>query len=177
MDSFVSSSDGDADNKTQEESTDAQVADDYGGESDEVRLRRRVEKRMQAGRSALRELLGSVFFWALINFAILGGQTTPWLERVFAGEFATPPFLLWFTFILWGFAILGQVVDYYDRHGPGRYRRERRIMRELERERQLYYREDSKSKRATEPVRLSEDGEFADDYFEEFEQGEQKLNS
>jgi serine/threonine protein kinase len=141
--------------------------DDEKGMTLEERILHRAEKRVRKRRDSLRDIGTQLFFFLLINFAIFDAEN--WLGEIFEGHIVSPPIVLWFTFIFWGFGIIGQLIDYYNKYGPGRERRERLIQREVEREREKVYGDKLKNDMTAIPMRLTEDGELTDSFIEDIE--------
>jgi hypothetical protein len=141
--------------------------DDEKGMTLEERILHRAEKRVRKRRDSLRDIGTQMFFFLLINFAIFDAEN--WLGEIFEGHIVSPPIVLWFTFIFWGFGLIGQIIDYYNKYGPGRERRERLIQREVEREREKVYGDKLKNDMTAIPMRLTEDGELTDSFIEDIE--------
>lgn len=76
------------------------------------------------------------------------------------GETTELPGTLWIAFF-WGLGVFGQAADYWNKHGPGRERRERLIEREIERERARLYGYEYYEKPKNDFV-LTDDGEIID---------------
>lgn len=134
----------------------------------EERIRRRVEKRMSKGREALGGLFGNLMAFLFVNFVIFNAGD--WINAMISNQrIIMPDFILWFTFLGWGFGLIGHFFDYWNNYGPGRYRRQALIDREVEREYQRLTGEFAPAKRKNDapPVRLTGDGELSESFIEE----------
>jgi len=156
----------------------------------EERLRKQVERRMAKANEARGSLITQIFLFFFLNFflcnAVFGVDTIAWVNTMLeTGTLSGPPnFLLWFTFIFWGIGIIGQTWDYWFSHGPGRRWRERRIDREVERERRRLYGPNATAEKAKNDhmmgradrarVRLTEDGEMTESFIDDMLSDDEK---
>jgi hypothetical protein len=146
---------------TQEELDAAEAA-----QPEDVRVRKFVKKKMEERTGFLIHL--AVYFF--VNLMIIGGSLAD-------GDFSIGAFVPAF---FWGIGISAHFMDYYNKYGAGRDRREELIAREMERERSRISGTKAKNDqidgyaRASERIRLTEDGELTDSYVDEIEQQEQK---
>jgi hypothetical protein len=139
--------------------------------TDEERIRKRIEKRYEE-RTGLFIHLTIYIVMQLVFWGMWAGS-----QDLFASLFSDGslparaldfPWPIFVTFF-WGIGVVANIMDYYNKYGPGAEKRERLIQAEVERERQRkmesYY--DAKPKRDRR-VRLTEDGELEevpeDDY-------------
>lgn len=133
--------------------------------SDEERIRRKIQKRYEERTGLIIHLtiyiVMQLVFWGMWAgsqdlFATLFTEGTIPFEAL---NFPWPAIVTFF----WGIGVFANIMDYYNKYGPGVEKRERLIQEELERERQrkmeTYYDEKPKRDRR---VRLTEDGELED---------------
>jgi serine/threonine-protein kinase len=136
----------------------------------EERIRRRVEKRLEE-RQGFYGHLTSYIFVNLMLWVIY------FLTR---GDAGSHPWPLWVT-VFWGMGMVGHAVDYWNKYGGGRDRREEMIERELERERaRVYGVEKAKhspiDSGAIGSVRLTEDGELTESTIDRLEGRQKRKN-
>jgi hypothetical protein len=128
----------------------------YENEPTEQALYERARKRIAQRVNARNELITHIVIYLGVNLIVFGLGN--WLLTVLRGQATELPGALWITFF-WGMGVVGQTVDYWNKHGPGRERREQMIEREVERERARLlgygYREKPKNDFA-----LGDDGEI-----------------
>jgi hypothetical protein len=159
-----------------EERIDAELRQRQGGPlTEEERIRRFIEKKMEARREFVQHLAT----YLGVNTMLIG----IWL---FSGAgFFWPMFPLFF----WGLGVAGQGAEYYSEYGPGAENREaaieEEVQRHLERSQQRRLRQEE-PRRRNKPkrdarrledvqrggggVRLNEDGELTDSFIEEQQQ-------
>jgi uncharacterized membrane protein len=148
---------------------DKKKKDDYDELTEEQRLRRRIEKRLEQKREALTGLLVHTVIFVFVNSWLfgLGG----WVDNMANGVYGWPHIVT----IFWGMGYIANVLDYYFNHGYGHTRFERQVDREVERERRKIYGDEyyEKVKQGDEhdaTYRLSDDGELIEDDDEEYYQ-------
>src|SRR5258706_2640601 len=106
----------------------------------EDEIRRRVEKRYKKRQ----ELISNVVSYILVNVGL-------W---VFFGK---DGWVMWVTFG-WGIYVVSNIMEYYNKYGPGAQRKEEEIQREIDRE---MARSAAYEKPKHEPhMRLTDDGEL-----------------
>lgn len=127
----------------------------------EVRVRRRVEQRIEERNALIGHLVSYVVVNLLMWFIFISGGAD--------GH----PWPIWVTFP-WGIGMVMHFVSYYNEHGPGRERREAMIERELERERSRLYSKAKNDDYYSGSPRLTEDGEFTESFIDELEGGKRK---
>ncbi|XWX04181.1 protein kinase [Aggregatilineales bacterium SYSU G02658] len=133
--------------------------------TEEEKIRRRIEKQQKE----LRNLVGSIVMFVLINSVI-------WIGAI-ANSSEFPSGLIFMTGF-WGLGVAFHVWDYYTNYGPGARYKEERIARAIEEElgkpknkakNDLLSDKDNLSLGEARSVRLTEDGELTDTYIEEIQ--------
>ncbi|MBC7870217.1 MAG: protein kinase [Chitinophagaceae bacterium] len=133
-----------------------------GSLTDEKRIRKQVEKRME-------ERLGFYTHLAIYLCVNIG----LWGIWLFSGTGFPWPM---FTTFFWGMGMLGHTADYYNKYGGGRDKREEMIQREIERERRRLSGDTSKAKNEDRAIRLTEDGELTDSFIDEIDNPNKRKN-
>jgi serine/threonine protein kinase len=139
--------------------------------SDEERIRKRIQKRYEERTGLFIHLaiyiVMQLVFWGMWAGSqdLLGTLFTQGSLPDKAMDFPWPIFITFF----WGIGVVANIMDYYNKYGPGVEKRERLIQEELERERQRRMESDYDAKpKRDRRVRLTEDGELEevpeDDY-------------
>jgi len=105
----------------------------------EDEIRRRVEKRYKKRQ----ELISNIVSYILVNVGL-------WFF------FGKDGWVMWVTFG-WGIYVVSNIIDYYNKYGPGAQRKEDEIQREIERERARLGYEKPKN---DVHMRLTDDGEL-----------------
>jgi serine/threonine protein kinase len=148
-------------------------------ESEETRIRRKVEKRLKARR----EIASHIMIYLGVNTMLLLMWAT------FAGGIRSFPWPL-FPIFFWGIGVISQIGDYYTKYGQGAQNREATIEREVRREMERSQargksKNERKGKRgerlsleeldnAAPEVRLNEEGELSDSFVQETEEYERR---
>lgn len=134
--------------------------------SDEDRIRRQIEKRMEE-RTGL--LIHSAAYFAVNLMLWIIWLMTSIENRAF--DFPWPLMVTLSWGVGWGAHYLG----YYNKYGAGRERREAMIQAEIERERSRTMSTKAKNDDYYDPaLRLTEDGELTESYVEELDQQKRK---
>lgn len=115
--------------------------------STEEELRRRVKKRIEKSQEELIGLISHAMAYFFFNFVVFINLL--------------PAMAAMIIMVSWGIGLVSHGLDYYNKYGPGRERRERLIQREVEKERErLMMFEKAKNDFDDRPVRLTDDGEL-----------------
>ncbi len=135
----------------------------------EERIRRRVEKRLKKRQEVIQHIIIYLIinvmlwaFWAASQNASLADLVN--LNGDFLREVGGFPWPLWVTFG-WGIGLFANIIEYYNKYGPGAAKQEEIVQREIERERQrsLAYEKPKREAR----LQLTDDGEIEEVYDEE----------